>query len=175
MNRSRNLPVVIPAALLTLAALACLCSSQAKPTQPTAAVAPLALGDDLTQLDICQAIPQEDVEAVMGVKLSATPQAFDYDITGASGCTYEAGKDSSGAAYFAYVVFTPAEAYSSQPLYLNKDVIGLGQAAYFNNGGAARELWVKVNDQAAFVVGIGDNANEEGALALARLVLAAIQ
>jgi hypothetical protein len=69
LTRSRNLPVVIPAALLTPATLACLCSSQAKPTQPTAAMAPLVLRDDLTLLDVCRAIPQEDVEAVPGVKV----------------------------------------------------------------------------------------------------------
>ncbi len=136
----------------------------------------MIIGDDLTQVDVCQAVPREDMEAVLGRKLDKSPESFDYYGTGdTAGCFYDAGKDSDGAAYFAYVVLTPVSVYNEQPLYLNKDVSGLGQSAYFNNGADARQLWVKVSDKVAFVVGIGDQPNEAGALALARLVLAAIQ
>ena len=136
----------------------------------------MIIGDDLTQVNVCQAVPREDMEAVLGRKLAKSPESFDYYGTGdTAGCSYDAGKDSDGAAYFAYVVLTPVPVYNEQPLYLNKDVSGFGQSAYFNNGADARQLWVKVSDKVAFVVGIGDQPNEAGALALARLVLAAIQ
>jgi hypothetical protein len=161
------------AGLLALAALAC--GGPAAPSEPAAPVAPINIGGDLTRIDVCQAVPREDMEAALGRKLAGAPQPFDYfGAAGASGCTYDAGKDSSGAAYFGYVVFTPVATYDAQPLYHNADVSGLGQKAYFNNGADARQLWVKVNDRVAFVVAFGDQPNEAGARSLARLVLAAI-
>ena len=163
------------AAFLILSTLACGLTGSA-PQQPKAAVAPIAVGSDLTAIDICQAIPREDIEAVMGRILTGSPQRFDYYGTaGASGCTYDAGKDSSGEAHFGYVVLTPVDAYNNQPLYEEKDVSGLGESAYFNNGADARQLWVKVNDQVAFVVAFGDVPREDGATAIARLVLAAMK
>lgn len=177
MNKTHRHALVFPASFGVLAALACLCStSPAKPQTPQATVAPLVVGDDLTQVDVCQAIPREDIEAVMGRKLVSAPEAFDYYGTGdTAGCSYDGGKDSDNTAYFGYVVLTPVSVYGEQPLYQDKDVTGLGQEAYFNNGADARQLWVKVNDNLAFVVAFGDQPNEEGALALARLVLAALQ
>ena len=47
--------------------------------------------------------------------------------------------------------------------------------AYFNNGADTRQLWVKMNDQVAFVVAFGDLAKEAGAQAIAKLVAAAIK
>jgi hypothetical protein len=144
--------------------------------EPTLPVAPFALSEDLTQIDICQAIPRVDAEAVMGRKLVRTPERFEYwDAKGTSGCSYDAGKDARGAAYFGYVVLTPAAVYNNQPLYKNVEVSGIGQGAYLNNGADARQLWVKVNDRVALVVAFGDEPNEEGATALAKLVLAAIK
>jgi hypothetical protein len=173
----RVFPLLIPIAALILATLACgLPGAASSVKQPSVPIAHLTIGSDLAQVDVCAAVPAADMEAVMGRKLVGAPQAFNYyDTPGAGGCTFSAGKDSSGNAYFSYIALTPVDVYNNQPLYLNVDVSGLGQEAYFNNGADARQLWVKVNDGLAFVVGIGDQPNEAGARALAELVLAAIK
>lgn len=164
-------------AIATLVILALLgCNRTAEPSQPRAAIAPLALSNGLQRLDVCRAIPREDIEAVMGRSLSADPKRFDYyEVPGGSGCWYEARKSSDGEAFFGYVVFTPAAAYETQPLHLNVDVPGLGHKAYFNNGADARQLWVKVNAKTAFVVAFGDQPREDSAKAIAKLLLAAIK
>jgi hypothetical protein len=116
------------------------------------------------------------MQAVMGRKLASDPQPFTYDDTpGVSGCMYDGGKDSSGEACYSYVVFTPVEAYNSQPLYQDVAVSGIGASAYFKNGADTRQLWVKVNETVAFVVANGDVANEQGLKDIARLVVAAIR
>lgn len=139
-------------------------------------ISPITIVPDLTTIDVCQAIPRQNMEALLGRPLVKAPERFNYyDTAGSSGCTYEGEKDSSGEAHFAYVVLTPAAEFNNQPLYLNVDVSGLGQQAYFNNGADARQLWVKVNDQVAFVVAHGDIANEVGMTALAQLLVAAIR
>ena len=164
--------LISSAMLLTLA---CGLLSTSSPSSPKAAVAPIHIGGDLTAIDICQAIPKEDIEAVMGRKLASAPvRAGYYDTPGTNGCAYDAGTDASGNACFGYVVLTPIEEYNSQPLYKNVDVKDLGVEAYFNNGADARQLWVKINDSVAFVVAFGDRPNETGALAIAKLVAAAI-
>jgi hypothetical protein len=161
-------------ALLILSSIACGLSSTV--SEPKATVSPIDLSGDLTTIDVCQAIPQEDMAAVMGRKLVNDPQPFTYyDTPGSSGCSYDGGKDANGEAYYGYVVFTPIEAYNSQPLYQDVAVSGIGESAYFNNGADTRQLWVKVNDRVAFVVAFGDRANEESEKAIARLVIAAIE
>jgi hypothetical protein len=174
MNRSGYLYLIaiIP---FIFAALACGFSSDST-SEPKVPVAPITVGSDLTQIDVCQAIPQEDIEAVMGRELASAPQPFDYYETGnSSGCWYEAAKDSDGTAHFGYVALTPVEAYNNQPLYEAVEVTGIGETAYFNNGADARQLWVKMNDQVAFVVAFGDEPKEAGAEALAKLVAAALK
>jgi hypothetical protein len=152
------------------------CGSGGTESEPRAPIAAITLGDDLTAIDLCRAIPPENVEAVLGRKLAEPPERFEYDDTGkTSGCTYDGGKDGEGNAHFGYVVLTPAEAFDNQPLYEKLEVEGIGESAYFNNGPDARQLWVKVGDRAAFVVAFGDEPREEGARALARLVVAAIR
>jgi len=161
-------------ALMFFSALAC--GSATSVSEPEATVSPITLGGDLTTIDVCRAIPPEDMEAVMGRKLSSAPQHFEYyDAPGASGCWYEAGKGAYGEAFYGYVVLTPIEVYDSQPLYQDVEVTGIGESAYFNNGADTRQLWVKVNDAVAFVVAFGDRADEEGMTAIARLVAAAIK
>jgi hypothetical protein len=152
------------------------CRHERTTTQPKAAVAPITLSPNLTTINVCLAVPTEDIQAVMGRELVKAPKRFEYyDSVGTSGCTYDAGKDSEGGAHFGYVVLTPASVYASQPLYKNIAVSGLGKSAYFNNGADARQLWVKVNDQVALVVAFGDEPNESGATAMAKLILAAIR
>jgi hypothetical protein len=161
--------------MLALASLACGLGSGGV-SQPSAAVAPISLAD-LGAVDVCAAIPVENIEAVMGRELESAPEPFEYYDTApgdSSGCTYYGGSD-GGVTYFAYVAFVPVETYSTQPLYKNAEVSGLGQAAYFNNGADARQLWVKITDQAAMVVAFGDEPREDGAKALAELILAAVK
>lgn len=139
-------------------------------------VAPIAIGSDLTTIDLCQAIPAADVEAVLGRTLAKPPERFDYYATpGTSGCFYEGEKDPSGEAHYGYVALTPVEAFNTQPLYLNVPVSGLGEEAYFNNGADTRQLWVRIDDAAALVVAFGDVANEDHERSIAELVLAALQ
>jgi hypothetical protein len=152
------------------------CGATGSGSVPQATVQPITIGNDLTAIDLCQAIPREAIEAVMSRKLIGTPQRFEYyDAAGTSGCTYDAGKDSSGEAHFGYVALTPVDVYANQPLYQQIDVSGIGESAYFNNGADARQLWVKANDRVAFVVAFGDRPNEEGARTIARLIIAAIR
>ena len=174
MKQTQAYRWIFPLTCLILAALAC--GGQVSRSEPKTPVAPITLQADLTAIDLCQAIPVEDIEAVMGRKLASDPERFEYyDTPGSSGCAYDAGKSSDGEAFFGYVVLTPIEAYNNQPLYNDVDVFDIGQEAYFNNGADARQLWVKVNDQVALVVAFGDVPIEEGCKALAELVLAAIQ
>jgi len=53
----------------------------------------------------------------------------------------------------------------NQPLFQNVDISGIGDGAYFNKGGDAPQLWVKLEHKIAFVVGFGDVPNEEAAKA----------
>jgi hypothetical protein len=162
--------------LVFLAMLACGLGSSPSYSEPTVPIAPITVGSDLTAIDVCAAIPQEDIEAVMGRELVSAPERFEYyDTGGSSGCAYDAGKDADGEAHFGYVVLTPIEEYDNQPLYENLDVSGIGTEAYFNNGADARQLWVKIDDKVAFVVAFGDIPNEPGARAIAELMVAAIQ
>jgi len=173
MNRPTRTYGIAFVLLFLLSSLAC--GLSAPSAQPKTAIAPIHLESDLTALDLCQAIPKEDIETVMGTTLANAPERFDfYGEPGASGCAYDAGKDKSGAAHFGYVVLVPIETYNNQPLYKNTDVKNLGSGAYFNNGADARQLWVKVDAKTAFVVAFGDEPKEAGALAMAKLVLAAI-
>ena len=167
--------ILLPMNALLLSSLAC-GGTNPEPKAPTLPIAPIAVGNDLTQIDICQAIPPEDIEAVMGLKLAKPPEQFEYfDSAGTSGCWYKAEKGADGEAHFGYIALTPIEVNYSQPLYQDEDVFDIGTEAYFNNGAAARELWVRIEDKAAFVVAFGDVPNEEGCKAIARLLAAAIK
>jgi hypothetical protein len=169
-------PLVAALVLLCLVLAGAACAPARPPLASAVPVAPIHLAAGLAQVDVCKAVPQEDIEAVMGRKLSAMPGPFEYyDTPGSSGCWYDAGKDSTGSAHFAYVAFTPLSAYKGEPLYMNKDVSGIGQEAYYNNGPDARQLWVKVTDDAALVVAFGGSPNEEGDRQIAELILAAIK
>lgn len=145
-------------------------------SEPQTAVGEIRLAGGLATLDVCRAIPLENLEAVLGGKVSGVPERIEsWEGQEASGCAYEAGKDSGGNALFGYVVFVPRSVYDSQPQVDFAAVDGLGQAAYFTNGADARQLWVQVNAEVAFVVGLGDRPNEAGAQALARLVLEGVR
>ena len=144
--------------------------------EPTASNAPITIGDDLTSIDLCQAIPQEDIEIVMGVKLTEPPTRYTLrNAEGTSGCFYKGPTDSDRELHFGYVILTPLDVYDNQLLFQNVDVSGIGDGAYFNRGSDTRQLWVKIKDKVAFVVAFGDVPNEEGAKAIAKLMVDAIQ
>jgi hypothetical protein len=42
------------------------CAGAGASSAPTAPMDPITISDDLTSIDLCQAIPQEAIEAVMG-------------------------------------------------------------------------------------------------------------
>jgi hypothetical protein len=151
------------------------CGQVSSTSAPTVPVAPINISGGLSTINVCQAIPKEDIEAVMGRKLVKTEHFEYYDTAGSSGCWYEAAKGKDGEAHFGYVAFTPVSAYSEQPLYKKADISGLGAAAYYNNGADARQLWVKVNDKVAMVVAFGDVPKESEARAIAELVLEAVK
>jgi hypothetical protein len=150
------------------------CAEAAEPQGP---FDPITIGDDLSSIDVCQAIPQADMETVMKVKLVRAPTRYTLrNAEGTSGCYYEGPDDHDPTIrHFGYVILTPREAYDNQPLFQNEEVSGIGDGAYFNKSGFARELWVKLENKVAFVVGFGDIANDEGAKAIAKLMVAAIQ
>jgi hypothetical protein len=175
MKTFHSIRRLLPGLLLVLGSAACGVSNSS--SQPAAAVAPITIGNDLSQIDVCQAIPKEEVESVMGRKLIGNPERFEFTETPGetSGCIYYAEQGADGEAHFGYVVLTPLETYSDQPLSENTDVSGIGDKAYFNNGADARQLWVRLNNKVAFVVAFGDTPNEEGAKTIARLLVAAIQ
>lgn len=175
MMRSFNIRFYLFMVVIILSSLAC-GSASPEPKEPTVPIAPITIGGDLSAIDVCGAVPEEDIEAVMGLKLVKAPERFEYfEGSGTSGCSYEAQKSSDGEAHFAYVALTPVEIYNSQPLYLDEDVFDIGKEAYFNNGAAARELWVMVDERVAFVVAFGDVPNEEGCKAIARMLVTAIR
>ena len=63
-------------ALIVLSALAC--GSASSVSERVATVSPITLGGDLTTIDVCRAVPPEDMEAVMSRKLIGAPQPFEY-------------------------------------------------------------------------------------------------
>src|SRR5258706_14796649 len=71
--------LVLAICALFLTTLAC--GGTTAPKQPTAPIAPITITNDLTQINLCQAIPQEDIEAVMGRKLDKAPEFFPYITT----------------------------------------------------------------------------------------------
>jgi hypothetical protein len=168
--------IVLVPVMVGLIFLSAACAGAGASSEPTVPIEPITITDDLTTIDLCQAIPQEDIEAVMGVELVEPPTRYTLRNTDdTSGCYYEGPTDSDRERHFGYVILTPLEVYDNQTLNQNEDVTGIGDAAYFNKGGDARQLWVKLNDKVAFVIGFGDVAKEEGAKAIAELLVAAIK
>jgi hypothetical protein len=173
---NRKLYMLAGIAALFMASLACGPLGGGSAPQITGTVAPMTIGADLTQIDVCAAVPKSVMEGAIGRTLASPPTKFNYyDTPKVSGCMYDGGKDSSGQAYYGYVALTPLEDYDNQPLYQNKAVSGLGDEAYFNNGADTRQLWVRIKGKVAFVVAVGDVADESKEQAVAQLVVAAIK
>jgi hypothetical protein len=121
---------------------------------------------------MCQAVPGDFVGSVLGRTLVSDPQPFEDSYLG-KGCQYDAGSDSS-AVYFAYVSLAPIGSFEDtyKTGYLVKDVAGLGMQAFTANGADAEQLWVKISEDTALVVAIGDVPNPDGARQIAVYYLA---
>lgn len=138
-------------------------------------VAPIDTRAGIDKIDLCSAIPASLIEGVIGAKLKTSAERFSFgDAPGSSGCAYDAGKDSGGAALFGYAVIAPATAFDG--VKGDKTAVnGVGKSAFFVNGADARQLWVKAEDRATVIVAFGDRPNEKGAIELARRIVAAIK
>ena len=125
-------------------------------------------------LSICQLIPVDVVAEALGGALTKPPQPFHDDYLG-DGCQYDAGKDRSGHARFAYAAIAPAasfeQAKSMGPL---TPIASLGDAAFTLDGEDAQQLWVLVKGRGAIVVAIGDVPQPGGARQLAGYLIAAL-
>ena len=152
------------------------CAGAGAPAEPQGPIDSITITDDLTAIDVCKVIPQTDIETVMRVKLVELPTRYTLrNADGTSGCYYEGPTDSDRERHFGYVILAPLEVYENQPPNQKEDVAGIGDEAYFNKDGDTRQLWVKLNDKAALVIGFGDVAKDEGAQALAKLIVAALK
>jgi hypothetical protein len=140
---------------------------------PPAETAPaLRPGVDLDQIDICQIIPRPLVENLLGRSLVADPKPFSYNGKDTDrGCSYDAGKDADGVAYFAYVVVAPVEDYADNRSEPVEAVSGLGDEAYLVNAADAQQLWVLLNGKTSLMVGIGDQPNLENLRLLMSVLL----
>jgi len=138
-------------------------------------MAPIVIPAALSELDLCAVVPPATLRDALGGDLVSSPAQFEYPgEPDSAGCVYNAGQDAQGNARFAYIALTPPDAYDRQPRYQDQPVSGIGNAAYFNNGPDARQLWVRL-DKVALVVAIGDAPNEAGLKQLAALLVDAIR
>jgi hypothetical protein len=152
------------------------CAGAGVSAEPQGPIDPITVSEDLSSIDLCQAIPQADIETVMRVKLVETPTRYTLrNADGTSGCYYEGPTDSDRERHFGYIILTPLEVYENQQLNQKEAVGGLGDGAYFNKDGDSRQLWVKLDNKVAFVIGFGDVAKDEGAQSLAKLLVAALK
>ncbi|HRQ41280.1 MAG TPA: hypothetical protein PLD25_25460 [Chloroflexota bacterium] len=136
-----------------------------------------AVGDTAVPLpitnasDICAIIPANRITDILGRDLVSSPAAFDYyKGTTVSGCQWDGGKDGNGNAYFAYAAVLRPDAFTG---FAGADAIaGLGDEAYVVNGPDAEQVWVRVGDEKTIVTAVGDAPNRDGAVELARYLLA---
>ena len=139
---------------------------------PASKVTPVAGNIDLSKMNVCKAIPQDEVVKILGRKLEGNPKPFHFDNAQTdSGCEWSAGKDSSKNAYFAYAVIAPVKDYVTNKASATP-VAGLGDEAYTTNGADAQQLWVLINGKAAVMVAIGDRPNPDGAKKLIPFLIA---
>ncbi len=121
--------------------------------------------------DICALIPADRIAQILGRDLVGSPAAFDYyEGTTVSGCQWDGGKDGNGNAYFAYAAVLGPDAFTGFDG--AEAIAGLGDEAYAVNGPDAEQIWVRVGNDKAVVAAIGDAPNREGAIELARYMLA---
>lgn len=121
--------------------------------------------------EVCALIPAAKVTEILGRDLVSDPAAFDYyEGTTASGCQWDGGKDGDGNAYFAYAAVLSPDTFTG---FDGAEAIsGLGDEAYAVNGPDAEQVWVRVGDDKVIVAAVGDAPDREGAIEIARYLLA---
>ncbi|MBL7858807.1 MAG: hypothetical protein JNM57_14050 [Cyclobacteriaceae bacterium] len=122
---------------------------------------------------LCGFLTKAEIEAVLGRALDEEPVEINEDYLGGKGCSYSAGLDTSGNAYFAYVV-VPDQAAFEKNKSDSETVGGVGDEAYRFNGPDAEQLWVREGNHFVMVA-IGDVPNLAGAKKLALLVLSRLK
>jgi hypothetical protein len=125
------------------------------------------------QIDICEAIPAEVWEMVMGRPQVGDPTPFEDPSLG-NGCAFDFGKDAK-AAYFSYVTFATEKQFNDALASATRPepVTTIGDSAFLNYGPDARQLWVRSGDK-ALMVAIGDQENVEGMMVVAPFLLLAL-
>jgi hypothetical protein len=122
----------------------------------------------------CELISVDVVAQALGDALIKPPQPFQDDYLG-DGCQYDAGKDRSGHARFAYAAIAPAASFDATKTMGSVTPIGdLGDAAFTIDGEDAQQLWVLVKGRGAIVVALGDAPNPSGARQIAGYLIAAL-
>jgi hypothetical protein len=125
-------------------------------------------------LSTCQLIPVDVIAEALGGVLTKPPQPFHDDYLG-DGCQYDAGKDRSGHARFAYAAIAPAASFEqAKSMGSVTPIENLGDAAFTLDGEDAQQLWVLMKGKGAIVVAIGDVPNPSGARQIAGYLVGAL-
>lgn len=126
------------------------------------------------KIDICESVPVAVWETVMGRSLVGSPTPFQDEALG-DGCAFDFGQDSC-AAYFAYVTFANEAQFNEALTSATRaePVTSIGDSAFLNYGADARQLWVRVGNQAVLVA-IGDEENVSGMVIVAPYLIQAHQ
>ncbi len=124
---------------------------------------------------VCQELSSEVVADALGRKLVNEPQPFDDPTTLGIGCAYDAGSDGQQA-YFAYLSLAPGSSYEQTQQAGSEEikVDDFGLEAFRLYGADAEQLWIKLSDEAALVVAIGDRPNLDAARLLAKSFLESV-
>lgn len=122
------------------------------------------------QIDICEAIPKSVLEQTLGRSLTGPGQPFMDESLG-NGCAFDFGSDSNEV-YFAYVTIATEKQFSEAlASAVNAEpVTTIGDSAFLNYGPDARQLWIRVGDQAVLVA-IGDRENVPAAMIFAQYMV----
>ncbi len=74
MTKKLTLKSIFPIILLVV--LISSCAPTSEPVELPATLSPLTITNNLSLVDLCSAIPIEDIEAIMGRKLANPPEFF---------------------------------------------------------------------------------------------------
>jgi len=166
-------PLLLVFLTLTLFLVACGVSDSPLKVEP-ASVSSLRLPDfsSWSAEAVCKVLSTDTVAEVLGRDLKSKPQPFDDPAYLGKGCAYDAGKGGANA-YFAYIALAPSPLYEDNRRagFAVREVNDFGLEAFHANGADAEQLWIKLSDEYALVVAIGDEPNPEGARLIAKTFL----
>jgi len=126
-------------------------------------------------MDLCSMLTPEVIFPLINRELSVEPVPFQDDYLG-KGCSYDYGSDNTSA-YFMYFSIAPISSYNDSKTN-GSDVTPQPQLledSFTVNAADTQQLWVKLDEQEALVVVIGDQPNPEAAIKLANMLLLLIQ